>query len=46
MSLGAKDMAIKNKNVWKTVKMTQEQLNKAQEPIAHLEYNVASAQPP
>ena len=29
VTLGAKDMAIKNKNVWKIVKVNQEQLNKA-----------------
>ena len=34
VSLGAKDMAIKNKNVWKTIKMAHEQLNKALERIA------------
>mgnify|MGYP000739397582 CR=1 FL=1 len=37
VSMGAKDMAIKNKNVWKTVKLTQTQLQKAQERIAKLE---------
>ena len=31
VSMGAKDMAIKNKNVWKTVKQTQAQLQKALE---------------
>ena len=28
VSQGAKDTTIKNKNVWKTIKQTQEQLNK------------------
>ena len=42
VSIGAKDMAIKNKNVWKTVKLTQDQLNKAQECIAQLESNMTT----
>ena len=44
VSMGAKDMAIKNKNVWKTVKLTQTQLQKAQERIAELERTTTTAQ--
>ena len=44
VSLGAKDMAVKNKNVWKTVKITQDQLNKPQERITKLENNTTTAQ--
>ena len=43
VSMGAKDMAIKNKNVWKTVKLTQAQLQKAQERIMDLEHSVTMA---
>ena len=46
VSLGAKDMAVKNKNVWKTVKITQDQLNKTQERITQLENNVTPTQDP
>ena len=35
--MGVKDMAIKNKNVWKIVKLAQAQLQKAQERIVRLE---------
>ena len=44
VTLDIKDMAIKNKNVWKTVKITQEQLNKAQEHITQLENNAPTMQ--
>ena len=44
VSMGAKDMAIKNKNVWKTVKLTQAQLQKAQERIAELERTTTTVQ--
>ena len=44
VSVGAKDMAIKNKNVWKKVKLTQDQLRKAQERIAQLESNTTTMQ--
>ena len=37
VSIGAKDMATKNKNVWKTVKQTQAKLQKANERIVELE---------
>ena len=43
VSMGPKDMAIKNKNVWKTVKLTKAQLQKAQEHITELEHNVTMA---
>ena len=43
VSMGTKDMAIKNKNVWKTVKLTKAQLQKAQEHITELEHNVTMA---
>ena len=33
VSIGAKDMATKNKNAWKTIKLTQDQLQKAKERI-------------
>ena len=46
VSLGAKDMAVKNKNVWKTVKITHYQLNKAQERITQLENNATTMQHP
>ena len=44
VSMGMKDMAIKNKNVWKIVKLTQAQLQKAQERIAELECSTTTAQ--
>ena len=44
VTMGAKDMAIKNKNVWKIVKITQEQLNKAHECITQLENNAPTTQ--
>ena len=43
VSIGAKDMAIKNKNVWKTVKQTQAELQKAIERIAEFERSVTTA---
>ena len=43
--LGAKDMAIKNKNVWKSVKATQEQPNKAHQRITQLESSAPMTQP-
>ena len=42
--VGVKDMAIKNKNVLKKVKLTQDQLQKAQERIAQLESNTTTVQ--
>ena len=44
VSMGAKDMVIKNKNVWKTVKWTQVELQKANARIAELERNATTAQ--
>ena len=45
ISLSAKDVvAVKNKNVWKTVKITHYQLNKAQERITQLENNAIATQ--
>ena len=44
VSIGAKDMAIENKNVWKTVKQTQAELHKANERITELERGVTSIQ--
>ena len=44
VSVGATDMTIKNKNVWKIVKLSQDQLQKAYEHIAQLESNTATAQ--
>ena len=43
VSIGAKDMATKNKNAWKTIKLTQDQLQKANERITQLEKNVTTA---
>ena len=43
VTIGAKDMATKNKNVWKAVKQTQEELQKGNARIAKLEQGVASA---
>ena len=37
VTMGAKDMATKNKNVWKTVKQAQAELRKAHDQIAELE---------
>ena len=31
-NIGTKDMAIKNKNVWRIVKLSQDQVNTAQDP--------------
>ena len=42
VSIGAKDMAIKNKNVWKAVKQTQVEPQKANERIAELEHGVTT----
>ena len=42
---GAKDMAAKNKSMWKTVKQTQAKLQKANERIAELERSVTTAPP-
>ena len=39
VSLGATYMMIKNKNVWKTIKLTQAQLQKPQGRIVELERN-------
>ena len=44
VNIGAKDMATKNKNPWKTVKVTHDQLEKAQERIAQLEGNTTMTQ--
>ena len=44
VSVGAKDMAIKNKNIWKKVKLTQDQLQKAEERIAQLASNTTTTQ--
>ena len=42
VSLGAKDMAIKNKNNWKSVELTKAQLKKTQERIVELEHSVTT----
>ena len=44
-TIGAKDMATKNNNVWKTVKQTQAELRKANERIIELEQSVTTMQP-
>ena len=44
VTMGAKDMATKNKNVWKTVKQTQAELRTAQVRIVELERDVNTAQ--
>ena len=42
-TIGAKDMATKNKIVWKTVKRTKEELQKANARIAELELGITAA---
>ena len=42
VSIGTKDMATKNKNAWKTIKPTQDQLQKAKERITQLENNMTT----
>ena len=42
-TIGAKDMATKNKIVWKTVKQTEEELQKANARIAELELGITTA---
>ena len=44
VSMGAKDMVIKNKNLWKIVKRTQAQLKKVEERIVELERGTATMQ--
>ena len=42
VSMGAKDMSMKNKKDWKTVRLTQAQLKNAQERIAELDRNTTT----